>query len=234
MERTFTYSKPSNFFDTSSAMEDITCNYVGPARILLVVDENGVWSIEEIPAKNDDVWGDINLEPYPDDFLIPESTDRYVVLDATNDNHVPLMQYIAGEEVTTKSSIAIEDIGTFTHSDGTTFVLKYEDAHDSVDPIGTLDEEATIISDDGSVNYAFAFLACTDETIIEAVNENIKTSSERKIAAETAELKKLWGKHIAVLNWIASDIIGTVPAYKIVIPNVVDVELGATFAERDL
>lgn len=234
MERSYTYEKPVDLFDPSSAMETVTCNYVGPEEILVVVDENGKFSVQEIPQLVDGVWTVIDKTDLPADMNIPETDDRYVLLDANDDNHVILMQMIAGEEIKLKDEIDIETLGTYTHSDDTTFVLKSEDPNDSIDPTSIIDEEATIIGGDNTVEYAYAFTSVSNEILIEAIESNILTSNERKMSAETAALTKLWSKHVAVLNWIKDDIIGTVPASKIVIPNVVDVELGETFAERDL
>jgi len=234
MERSYTYEKPTDLFNPSSAMETVSCNYVGPEEILIVVDENGKFSIEEIPQFVDGVWTVIDKTELPDDMNIPETDDRYVLLDANNDNHVPLMQMIAGEEIKLKDEIVVETIGTYTHTDGSTFVLKCEDPNDSIDPTSIIDEEATIISSDNTVNYAYAFTSVNNDILIDAIDSNIQTSNEKKMAAETSAIKQLWSKHIAVLNWIKDDIIGSVDPSKVVIPNVVDVELGATFAEMDL
>jgi len=234
MERSYTYEKPTDLFDPSSAMETVSCNYVGPEEILIVVDEDGKFSIEEIPQFVDEVWTVIDKTDLPADMNIPETDDRYVLLDANNDNHVPLMQLIAGQEITLKDEIVVETIGTYTHADGSTFVLKCEDPCDSMDPTSVIDEETTIISSDNTVNYTYTFKSISNDILIEAVDSNIHTSTERKMAAETAALKTLWAKHIAVLNWIKDDIIGSVNPAKIVIPSVVDVELGASFAEMDI
>ena len=233
MERTYTYQKPNNLFDTSSEMETISCNYVGPENILIVVTEDGKWSIETVPLEADGVYPDLDLSGIEEDFSIPDSTERYVVLDANNDNHIPLMHFIAGEPSESNNAVP-ETVGTFTHSDGTTFVLKFEDPNDNDDPIGKIDDDLTIVSADNNIDYVFTFKEVTDEINIDSLDQNIITSSERKMSAETVSLKKLWAKHIAVLEWIKSDIIGTVDPWKIVIPNVVDVELGATFEERNI
>lgn len=234
MERTFTYQKPSNFFDETSEMETVSCNYVGPAQILVVVSEDNTWSIEQIPGAVDGVYPDLILDGIEEDFSIPETTDRYAILNATNDNHVPLMQFIAGEEVTEPDSIAIEDIGTFTHTDGTTFVLRYEDSFEHIDPIETLNDDKTLIDADNNVDYAFNWVSVNDDILIDGLDQSLKTSAEKKEGAETVAMKKLWQKHIDVLNWIKSDIIGTVPSYKLVIPNIIDVECGGTFEVRNI
>lgn len=234
MERSYTYEKPTDLFDPSSAMETVSCKYVGPEEILIVVDIDGKFSIEEIPQFVDGVWTVIDKTDLPEDMNIPETDDRYVLLDANNDNHVPLMQMIAGQEITLKDEIVVETIGTYTHADGSTFVLKCEDPNDSMDPTSVIDAETTIISSDNTVNYTYTFKSISNDVLIEAVDSNIHTATERKMAAETAALKTLWAKHIAILNWIKDDIIGSVDPAKIVIPNVVDVELGASFAEMDI
>lgn len=233
MERSYTYEKPSNLFDTSSPMESISCKYVGPENILIVVDENGKFSIEEVPVATDGVYSSLNLDGIPEDLSTEEGDSRYVILDANNDNHVPLMQLIAGEEINVKETVLQETIGTFTHSDGSTFTLKYEE-DDSNDPVGTIDEEATLISDDNTINYVYAFTSVNDDVLMDSVDQNIETSRQKKVEAETVALKKLWAKHIEVLEWVKSDIIGNVDPWKVVVPTVVDVELGANFEDRDL
>jgi len=233
MERTFTYQKPSNLFDETSEMETVTCNYVGPEQILVVVDENGKWSIEQVPLATDGVYAGLDLTGIEEDLSIPETTDRYVILDATNDDHVPLMQFIAGEELT-EDTTSIEDIGTYTHTDGSTFVLRYEDPFDYLDPIEILNDDATLIDSDNNVDYAYNFIEITDDILLESIEQVLDTSHQKKEAAETIALKKLWAKHIAVLNWIKDDIVGTVPSYKVCIPNIIDTECGGTFDDRDI
>lgn len=234
MERSYTYAKPTNLFDESSDMETVSCNYVGPEEILVVVGENGKWSVAEIPLQVDGVWSEIDTSDLSEDMTIEGETDRYVLLSANNDNHVPLMQFIAGEEFTLKDDIVQETIGTYTHSDGSTFELKFEDPFDSIDPTSIIDDEATIIASNNTVEYAYNFTSVSDDIIIEGLDSGIAVSSEKKLGAETATNKKLWAKHIAVLEWIKSDIVGTVTPEKVVIPNIVDVELGATFEERNI
>lgn len=234
MERTFTYQKPTNFFEETSEMETVSCNYVGPAQILVVVTEDNTWSIEQIPEPLDGVYPDLNLDGIEEDFSIPETTDRYVILDANTDNHVPLMQFIAGTEVTEPDSIAIEDIGTFTHSDGTTFVLRYEDSFEHIDPIETLNDDATLIDSDNNVDYAFNWVSVDNDIINDGIDAALETSRQKKEAVETVAMKKLWQKHIDVLNWIKDDIVGTIPDYKVIIPNIIDVECGGTFDDRDI
>ena len=234
MERTFTYQKPINFFDETSEMETVSCNYVGPEQILAVIDENGKWSIEQIPEAVDGVYPDLILDGIEEDFSIPETSDRYVILDANTDNHVPLMQFIAGAEIAQPDSYEIEDIGTFTHSDGSTFVLRYEDVSDFIDPKETINDDATLIDADNNVDYAFNWISVNDDVVTDGLDQSIKTSAEKKQAAETVSMKKLWQKHIDVLNWVKDDIVGTVPAYKVIIPNIIDIELGGTFDDRDI
>ena len=234
MERSYTYAKPTNLFDESSDMETVSCNYVGPEEILVVVGENGKWSVAEIPLQVDGVWSEIDTSDLAEDMSIDGETDRYVLLDANTDNHVPLMQLIAGEEVKLKDEIALETIGTYTHSDGSTFELKFEDPFDSIDPTSVIDDDATIIASDNTVDYAYNFASVTNDQITEGLDSGIAVSAEKKLAAESAATKKLWAKQIAILEWIKSDIIGTVDPVKVVIPSIVDVELGATFAERDI
>lgn len=234
MERTFTYQKPSNFFDETSEMETVSCNYVGPEQILIIVSEDNTWSIEQIPEAVDGVYTDLILDGIEEDLSIPETTDRYVILDANTDNHVPLMQFIAGEEITQPDSYEIEDIGTFTYSDGTTFVLRYEDVSDFIDPKETINDDATLVDSDNNLDYAFNWISVNDDVVINSIDEVINTSAQKKQAAETVAMKKLWQKHIDVLNWVKNDIAGTIPAYKIVIPNIIDVECGGTFDDRDL
>lgn len=234
MEKTFTYQKPANFFDETSEMETVSCKYVGPAQILVVVAEDNTWSIEQIPVAVDGVYPDLNLDGIEEDFSIPESSDRYVILDANTDNHVPLMQFIAGEETNEPENNGIEDIGTFTHADGTTFVLRYEDVFDYIDPVETINDGATLIDSDNNVDYAFNWVSVNDDVVINSISEALNTSSQKKEAAETVAMKKLWQKHIDVLNWVKNDIVGTIPAYKIVIPNIIDIECGGTFDDRDI
>ncbi len=234
MERSYTYAKPTNLFDESSDMETVSCNYVGPENILVVVEETGKWSVEEIPLQVDGVWSEIDTSDLAEDMTIEGETDRYVLLDANTDNHVPLMQLIAGEDLTLKDSVALETIGTYTHSDGSTFELKFEDPFDSIDPTSTIDDDATTIASDNTVNYAYNFLSVTNDDVVNSLDSDISMSAQKKIAAELAATKKLWAKHISILEWIKSDIIGTVDPVKVVIPSIVDVELGATFEERDI
>ena len=234
MERSYTYAKPTNLFDESSDMETVSCNYVGPENILVVVEETGKWSVEEIPLQVDGVWSEIDTSDLAEDMTIEGETDRYVLLDANTDNHVPLMQLIAGEDLTLKDSVALETIGTYTHSDGSTFELKFEDPFDSIDPTSVIDDDATTIASDNTVNYAYNFSSVTNDQITEGLDSGIAVAAEKKLVAETVALKKLWAKQIAILEWIKSDIIGTVDPVKVVIPSIVDVELGATFEERDI
>ena len=234
MERSYTYAKPTNLFDESSDMETVSCNYVGPDEILVVVGENGKWSVAEIPLQVDGAWTEIDTSDLAEDMTIEDETDRYVLLDANTDNHVPLMQLIAGEDIALKDSIAIETIGTYTHSDGSTFELKFEDPFDSIDPTSVIDDDATTIASDNTVNYAYNFTSVTNDDITNGIDAGIAISHEKKLGAETVALKKLWAKQIAILEWIKSDIIGTVDPVKVVIPSIVDVELGATFEERDI
>jgi len=234
MERSYTYAKPTNLFDESSDMETVSCNYVGPENILVVVEETRKWSVVEIPLQVDGAWAEIDTSDLAEDMSIEGETDRYVLLDANNDNHVPLMQLIAGEDIALKDSIAIETIGTYTHSDGSTFELKFEDPFDSIDPTSIIDEDATLISPDNAVEYAYNFSSVTNDDITNGIDTGISIAHEKKLAAESASIKKLWAKQIAILEWIKSDIIGTVDPVKVVIPSIVDVELGASFEERDI
>lgn len=234
MERSYTYAKPTNLFDESSDMETVSCNYVGPEEILVVVGENGKWSVAEIPLQVDGVWSEIDTSDLAEDMSIDGETDRYVLLDANTDNHVPLMQLIAGEEVKLKDEISLETIGTYTHSDGSTFELKFEDPFDSIDPTSVIDDDATIVASDNTVDYAYNFASVTNDQIADGLDSGIAASAEKKLAAESVATKRLWAKHVAILEWIKSDIIGTVDPVKVVIPSIVDVELGATFAERDI
>lgn len=230
IEKTYTFNKPSDLMNLSSSLESVTCTYNGPQKIRVVVAQDETISVDCIPLTDDD-WEDIEDGMIDDD---PDTTDRYMTLNASNDDHIVLMQVLAGETTTENTDPIDEVIGTYTFGDGSTFELKYQEDN-PVDPQQIIDAESVRINPEGVISYNFRENDNNnDEDLSHAITRAIQWQSDKADNADTLATTKLYKKHVKVLEWIKNDLLGTVPRHKIILPNVVDVELGGTHREIEV
>jgi len=228
--KTYTYKKPSELLDVTSAEETVTCTYTGPQKLLVVISHDERVSIEHLPLEDDD-WEDIEEGPIDDD---PETTDRYMVLNASNDDHIVIMQVLAGETVEENINPITETIATYTFSDDSTFELKHEEDN-PIDPQQIIDADSIRINPENVISYNFREQDNnTDEELIHALTRAAQRSWDHGDNANTVAETKLWKRHSEICNWIKDDLLTTVPRHKLTIPNIVDIELGGSFRERDV
>ena len=228
--KNYTYEKPSELLDVASAKETVTCSYTGPQKLLVVISQDERVSIEHLPLETDD-WEDVADGPIDDD---PETTDRYMTLNASNDDHIVIMQVLAGETVEENTNPITETIGTFTFSDDSTFELKYEEDN-PIDPQQIIDADSIRINPENVISYNFKEQENnTDEELIHALTRAAQSSWDHGDNANTVAETRLWKRLSEVCNWMKDDLLPTVPRHKLIIPNVVDIELGGSFRERDV
>lgn len=213
--------------DLSSPEETVTCTYNGPQKILIVVNTDETFSVEHLPLE-DEEWEDVEEGLINDD---PDNSDRYMVLNASNDDHIVLMQIIAGNTQTENTNPIEETISTYTFNDGSTFVLKYKEDN-PIDPQQIVDAASIRINPEGNISYNFRENDNnTDDELIHALDRAILRSNDKANDAESVATTKLYRNHALVCTWIKEDLVGTVPRHKLIIPNIVDVELGASYME---
>lgn len=230
IEKTYNFTKPSNVMDLSSPEETVVCTYNGPQKLLVVVSTDERVAIEHLPLE-DDEWEDVEETQIDDD---PDNTDRYLVLNASNDDHIVIMQCLAGNTVMDSIDPVVETIATYTFSDGETFELKFE-TDDPIDPLQLIDVDSIRINPDNVISYNFKNQDHNnDDDLIHALTRAAQRSWDLGEDAITAAETKLWKRHSEICNWIKNDLVGNIPRHKIIIPNVVDVELGGSFMEREI
>lgn len=219
MERSFTFKRPTNRNDITSALVDETKTYVGPEKMMLVVNADQTWSPEHIPMSMDD-WVEA------EDLETPED-GRYLVLNANNNDHIVLMALIHNENISEELDDTVEFVKTYTYADGSTFDLYNINDQDTVGLGEVIDVQSVRIDENDIISYDFHTSTPTVEEFIEIIETDKILAEDKKMAAEFASHKALWTKLIELLNLIKADAeTGVIPFETLPIPNVADVELG--------
>lgn len=237
MARTFTYQTRVNYLNSNSPLITATTQYLGPEKILLIVNEDGTYRIHHYPIA--DANGVVTLPVIPEN--IPDDI-HYVMLDQSNDQHVILMDMLS--EKINVNDAAYPDRTTIvfrehTFADGTKYIFrrtkpKFDDTNH------TFSLRATTVNLDGTINFVrFA----TDEDVGEWLNDQAMkdqiTSHKDKYfelyqKTFVATQKEVFRKVCEVCDVLIYDLIDKTPNWMISAPSAIDVVEGGDHGELAL
>lgn len=240
MARTFTYQTRSNYLDSSSPLVTATAQYLGPEKILLIVNPDGTYRIHEYPVA--DAEGNITLPVIPED--VPEDIN-YVMLDQTNDQHVILMDMLSEKtnvnapDYPNKTTIVFR---VHTFEDGTTYKFRrVKPTFD--DTVHTFSLLATTVNTDGTINFVrFA----TPEEIGEWLDNDILKNQmamhkdkyfelyQKEISPLRTAEKEVLRKVCELCDVLIYDLIDKVPNWMISPPSAIDVVQGGDYGQLSL
>jgi hypothetical protein len=240
MARTFTYQTRSNYLDSSSPLVTATAQYLGPEKILLIVNEDGTYRIHEYPIP--DAEGNVTLPTIPE--IVPEDI-HFVMLDQTNDQHVILMDMLSEQTNVNAPDYSARTTILFrvhTFQDGSTYKFRrIKPTFD--DTLHTFSLSATTVNTDGTINFVrFA----TEEDIGEWLdNESLKKQMsmyrdkyfelyQKELSPLRANEKEVLRKVCELCDVLIYDLIDKVPNWMISPPSAVDVVQGGDFGELAL
>lgn len=240
MARTFTYQTRSNYLDPNSPLVTATTQYLGPEKILIIVNNDGTYRIHEYPIPNAE--GNIILPSIPEN--APEDIN-YVLLDQNNDQHVILMDMLSEKidvnapNYTDRTTIVFR-IHTF--EDGTTYTFRRTKPTFD-DTTHTFSLSATTVNIDGTINFVrFA----TQEELGEWLdNDKLKDQMsmykdkyfelyQKTILPSRSAEKEVFRKVCELCDILIYDLIDKVPNWMISTPSPIDVAEGGDHGELAL
>lgn len=237
MARTFTYQTRVNYLNADSPLVTVTTQYLGPEKILLIVNTDGTYRVHEYPIA--DANGNIPLPVIPEN--IPEDI-HYVLLDQANDQQVILMDMLSERVNVNEPAAELRTTILFrvhTFEDGTTYKFRRtKPTYD--DTTHTFSLSGTTVNLDGTINFVrFA----TDEDIGEWLDD---TAMKKQITSHKDKYfelyqrtfvpaqKEIFRKVCELCDVLIYDLIDKTPNWMISAPSAIDVVQGGDHGELAL